>query len=86
MSGQYDFGVVISPSPVNKVYRKKYLEKNSISFLNDVYYEDVLFAFQTLLANGKIVTIPNTQYHPYSYLPENVVHREINFLSYSHSL
>lgn len=65
MSGQYDFGVVISPSPVNKVYRKKYLKKNSISFLNDVYYEDVLFAFQTLLANGKIVTIPNTQYHHY---------------------
>lgn len=65
MSGQYDFGVVISPSPVNKIYKRSYLERNHIFFLEDVYYEDVLFAFQTLLADGKIVTIPGTKYHHY---------------------
>lgn len=65
MSGQYDFGVVISPSPVNKIYKKSYLENNHIFFLENVYYEDVLFAFQTLLANGKVVTIPDVKYHHY---------------------
>ena len=35
---------------------KDYLKKNNIWFVENVYYEDVPFAFQTLLADGKIVT------------------------------
>ncbi len=65
MSGRYDFGITISPSPVNKIYRKQYLLKNNIAFLEKVYYEDIFWGFQTLLSNGKIVTIPNTKYHHY---------------------
>lgn len=65
MSGQYEFGLTISPSPVNKIYRKKYLDENNISFLESVYYEDISFAVQTLLADGKIVTIPEVKYHHY---------------------
>lgn len=65
MSGRYDFGITVSPSPVNKIYKKQYLLENEIVFLENVYYEDVLWGFQTLLSNGKIVTIPNTQYHHY---------------------
>lgn len=65
MSGQYDFGITISPSPVNKIYKKKYLKDNNITFLTKVYYEDIFWGFQTLLSNGKIVTIPHTQYHHY---------------------
>lgn len=65
MSGRYDFGITISPSPVNKIYRKKYLVDNKITFLQDVYYEDIFWGFRTLLANGKVVTIPTTKYHHY---------------------
>lgn len=65
MSGRYDFGITISPSPVNKIYRKKYLTDNKITFLQDVYYEDIFWGFRTLLANGKVVTVPATKYHHY---------------------
>ena len=63
LAGQYNYGVTISPSPVNKIYRRSLLEKNNILFLENVYYEDVLFAFQTLLTGCKVVTIPNVYYH-----------------------
>lgn len=65
LSGQYDFGVIVSPSPVNKVYRRDLLERNNIRFLEHVYYEDVLFAFQTLLTDCRVVTIPDVYYHHY---------------------
>lgn len=63
LAGQYNFGVVVSPSPVNKLYRRTFLEKHGISFMEKVYYEDVLFAFQTLLAQGRVISIPNVCYH-----------------------
>jgi glycosyltransferase involved in cell wall biosynthesis len=65
LSGQYDFGVTVSPSPVNKIYRRDLLENNKIGFLENVYYEDVLFAFQTLLTDCKVITIPDVYYHHY---------------------
>lgn len=65
LAGQYDYGVTISPSPVNKIYRRSLLEKHSIAFLEHVYYEDVLFAFQTLLSGCQVVTIPGVYYHHY---------------------
>lgn len=65
LAGQYNYGVTISPSPVNKIYRCSFLKKHSISFLEDVYYEDVLFAFQTLLTGCRVVTIPDVYYHHY---------------------
>lgn len=65
LAGQYNYGVAISPSPVNKIYRCSFLKKHSISFLEDVYYEDVLFAFQTLLTGCRVVTIPDVYYHHY---------------------
>lgn len=65
MSGQYDFGITISPSPVNKIYKRKYLINNKITFLEDVYYEDIFWGFRTLLSNGMIVTIPAIKYHHY---------------------
>ena len=65
MSGQYNFGFVVSPSALNKFFKKEYLQKNNIFFAEKVYYEDVPFAFQTFLSNGKVVTIPNTNYHNY---------------------
>jgi glycosyltransferase involved in cell wall biosynthesis len=65
LSGQYDFGVTISPSPVNKIYRKSFLENNKIRFLENVYYEDVLFSFQTLLTDCRVITVPNVYYHHY---------------------
>lgn len=58
MSGKYDFGITISPSPVNKIYKRNYLIDNKITFLEEVYYEDIFWGFRTLLANGKVVTIP----------------------------
>jgi glycosyltransferase involved in cell wall biosynthesis len=65
LSGQYDFGVTISPSPVNKIYKRVLLDNNNIRFLENVYYEDVLFAFQTLLTGCKVITIPDVYYHHY---------------------
>lgn len=65
LAGQYDYGVTISPSPVNKLYSRALLQKNHIRFLEHVYYEDVLFAFQTLLTGCKVVTVPDTYYHHY---------------------
>lgn len=65
MAEQYNYGVTISPSPVNKIYRREFLEAHSIRFLENVYYEDVLFAFQTLLTGCRIVTVPNAYYHHY---------------------
>ncbi|MDR2162791.1 MAG: glycosyltransferase family 2 protein [Clostridiales Family XIII bacterium] len=65
MSDQYDFGVTISPSPVSKIYLRTFLENNKIEFLENVYYEDVLFAFQTLLTDCKVITIPDVYYHHY---------------------
>lgn len=65
LSGQYDFGIIVSPSPVNKLYRHSLLKDNSIQFLEKVYYEDVLFAFQTLLTDCRVVTIPDVYYHHY---------------------
>lgn len=65
LAGQYDYGVTVSPSPVNKLYRRAFLEREGISFLENVYYEDVLFAFQTLLAGCRVITIPNVYYHHY---------------------
>lgn len=65
MSGNYDFGITISPSPVNKIYKRKYLIDNEITFLEKVYYEDIFWGFRTLLADGKIVTIPTVKYHHY---------------------
>lgn len=32
MSGKYDFGITISPSPVNKIYKRNYLINNRITF------------------------------------------------------
>lgn len=65
LAGQYDYHVTISPSPVNKLYRRSLLEKNQIVFLEHVYYEDVLFAFQTLLTGCRVVTVPDVYYHHY---------------------
>lgn len=65
LAGQYDYGVTISPSPVNKLYRRSFLKQNKIEFLEHVYYEDILFAFQTLLTPCKVITIPNVYYHHY---------------------
>ena len=65
LTGQYDYGVTVSPSPVNKLYRRSLLQENNILFLENVYYEDVLFAFQTLLTGCKVVTVPGVYYHHY---------------------
>lgn len=65
LAGQYDCGLIISPSPVNKLYRHSFLKDNGIAFLERVYYEDVLFAFQTLLTGCRVITIPKVYYHHY---------------------
>lgn len=65
LAGQYDYGVVVSPSPVNKLYSHRLLEEHEIKFLENVYYEDVLFAFQTLLTGCRVITVPDVYYHHY---------------------
>lgn len=85
MSGQYDFGTVISPSPVNKIYKRDYLVKNNILFLKSVYYEDIFWGFQTLLNDGKIITIPYVKYHHYrrmGSIVQSLSHKHFDDLEY----
>lgn len=65
LAGDYTYEITVNPSAVNRVYRKSFLEKNHLRFLEKIYYEDILFAFQCFLSPGTLVCIPNTYYHHY---------------------
>lgn len=47
----------------NKVYRKNFLEKLNLKFIEGMYFEDVDFVTRAIYYANKIVTVPNTYYH-----------------------
>ena len=63
MTYQYSFGVTITPSATNKMVRKSLLEKHSIRFLENTYYEDLLYSFQVMLFSNNVVCVPDYYYH-----------------------
>ena len=49
-----EVGFKITPGPVNKIYRKDFILKNNLEFATNIYYEDVLFTYSSLIAAKKI--------------------------------
>ena len=58
--------------PVNKLYSRQMLLKNSIRYQEKVSYEDVAFVAKSLFCANGIVTVPDTYYH-YMYNGESTV-------------
>lgn len=54
---------MISPVVWNKVYRKSLILDNNISFLNNSYWEDDIFTFQTFMNASLISVVPKVYYH-----------------------
>lgn len=47
----------------NKVYKKSFLDKISLRFIEGMFFEDVDFVTRAVYFSNKIVTVPNTYYH-----------------------
>lgn len=47
----------------NKVYKKSFLDKISLRFVEGMFFEDVDFVTRAIYFSNKIVTVPNTYYH-----------------------
>ncbi|MCD1259243.1 glycosyltransferase family 2 protein [Paenibacillus athensensis] len=65
MTKQYDYGIHIVPSSVNKIYKREFILQHNLFFLEHVYYEDLLFSFKMMLNAKKVICIPSTYYHHY---------------------
>lgn len=65
MTKEYDNGLMIPPSSVNRVYRHSFLINNEIRFQERKFYEDLLFSVQAVLSLKKAVCVPDTYYHHY---------------------
>lgn len=72
MTYQYDAGIKVIPPCTNKIYRKAFLDRFHVRFQNHMYFQDVLFAFQTFLQAGKIICIPNVRYHHFR-RPDSII-------------
>ena len=62
---QFNAGIKIIPACTNKIYRKSFLSSIEARFEENMYFQDVLFAFHTLTKTNKIICIPNAEYHHY---------------------
>lgn len=65
MTKEYDNGINIIPSSVNKIYKQDFLNKFDLTFMENVFYEDLLFSFRAILSANKIICIPDVYYHHY---------------------
>lgn len=65
MTYQYDMGVKIIPAATNKFYKKSFLEKNKLIFLEKIYFEDLPFNFRAVRLAKMVTCIPNSFYHHY---------------------
>lgn len=54
---------VKNPCPTNKIYRKKMLNDNSITWPENVYCEDKLFTIQAIYYANGLVTVPDINYY-----------------------
>lgn len=65
MTYQMDVGIKVIPPCINKIYKKEFLDNIHASFEEHMYFQDVLFAFHTILSSKKIICIPSAVYHHY---------------------
>ena len=63
MTEEYDTGLMIPSSSVNRIYRKSFLVNNEILFQEKTFYEDLLFSVKVGLSLKKAICVPNTYYH-----------------------
>lgn len=47
----------------NKVYRRSFLDKLNLKFIEGMFFEDVDFVTRAVYFSNKIVTVPGTYYH-----------------------
>lgn len=72
LTKQMDIGILITPSTVNKIYRRDYLDKIHLRFVENKMFEDLLFSFISVMHAEKLVCIPNVTYHHYK-RPNSIV-------------
>lgn len=65
LTKQIDAGVQVIPSTVNKVYRREYLERIGLRFIEEKLFEDLLFSFICTMNAPKIVCVSSVVYHHY---------------------
>ena len=65
MTYQYNMGIKVIPPCTNKVYRREFLQRTNVKFVEQMYFQDTLFCIQTVLSADKILCIPGTEYHHY---------------------
>ncbi len=63
MTYQFDAGIKVIPSSTNKIYRSDFLAINEFHFEEHMYFQDVFFAFQTILRAERLICIPSVRYH-----------------------
>lgn len=62
MAYEFECEIHITASASNKLYLRSFLEENSIRFLENVFYEDQAFSYETLLRARKVVCVPGSSY------------------------
>lgn len=65
LTKQFDVGILIIPSSVNKIYRRSYLDQINLCFVENRLFEDLLFSFIAIMNAEKIVCVPHVTYHHY---------------------
>jgi glycosyltransferase involved in cell wall biosynthesis len=65
MTYQYNMGIKVIPPCTNKVYSRAFLERINAKFEERIYFQDVLFSFNTILSSSKVLCVPGTEYHHY---------------------
>lgn len=65
MTGEYHYGIKFLPSALNKIYRRDFLNMNSLSFPENIFFEDQPFSYSCTLAASKVVCVPKILYHHY---------------------
>ena len=65
MTNEYNYGLKFLPSALNKIYKKKFLDDNCLTFPEYIFFEDQPFSYSSTLCAKKIVCVPNTIYHHY---------------------
>ncbi|MCC8198235.1 MAG: glycosyltransferase [Tannerellaceae bacterium] len=63
LTNQYEFGIKVSPSPANKLYRTSFLKQHGLLFQERRYYEESSFNFKAFAKAGKIVFVKSGKYH-----------------------
>jgi glycosyltransferase involved in cell wall biosynthesis len=65
MSREFTVDISISPIVCNKIYRAKFIQDNSIRFIENNYNEDDVFNYIAFSQARNVVIVPDTFYHYY---------------------